>query len=137
MRRRQFIKVVAASAAAWPFVAFAAERPRRVGVLWNFNASDPEGKARLLMFRTALEQLGWIEGRNLRTDERWNASDPDGSRTGATELLQLAPDVVLATGTPAASALQQATRTVPVVFVAVADPVSSGLVRSLARPGQN
>lgn len=137
MRRRQFIKVVAASAAAGPLIAFAIERTRRVGVLWNFAAADPEGKARLLLFRKALQQLGWIEGRNLRIDERWNAGDPDSSRTGAAELLQLSPDVVLATGTPAVAALQQATRTVPVVFVAVADPVRSGLVKSLAQPGEN
>jgi putative tryptophan/tyrosine transport system substrate-binding protein len=137
MRRRKFLKLVGVSAAAWPSVAFAVERTRRVGVLWNFGPEDRERKARLVVFRNTLQQLGWTDGRNLRIEERWNASDPEGSRKGAGELLQLSPDVVLATGTPAVAALQQSTRTVPVVFVAVADPVSSGLVRSLARPGEN
>jgi putative tryptophan/tyrosine transport system substrate-binding protein len=137
MRRRQFIKVFAGSAAAWPLMALAQERVRRVGVLWNFAAEDPEGKARFLAFREALQQLDWVDGRNMRIDNRWNAGDPNSSRTAATELVQLSPDVVLATGTPAVAALQQATQTVPVVFVAVADPVSAGFVSSMAQPGGN
>lgn len=137
MRRRQFIKVFAGSAAMWPLSAFAEARARRVGVLWNFAAEDQEGKARLLAFRDALERLNWVDGRNVRIDHRWNAGDGNGSRTGATELVQLSPDVILATGSPAVAALQQATRTVPIVFVAVADPVTAGFVVSLAHPGGN
>jgi putative ABC transport system substrate-binding protein len=137
MKRREFIRALAGTAAAWPLVAIADTRLRRVGMLWNFAAEDPEAKARFLAFQEALERLNWIDGRNVRIDHRWNAGDSNGSRTGATELVQLSPDVIVAAGSPAVAALQRATQTIPVVFVAVSDPLSAGFVASLAHPGGN
>ena len=110
---------------------------RRIGVLMSDAANDPEGQARVTVFVQALQQLGWTDGRNMRIDVRWGAVDADRYRKYAEELVALAPDVILATSSAALGTLQRATRTVPIVFAAVADPVGAGYVDSLARPGGN
>jgi putative ABC transport system substrate-binding protein len=112
-------------------------RMRRIGVLMNLASDDVEGQARLAAFHQGLQQLGWSVGSNVRIDYRWGAGDVDRIRTFASELVAFAPDVILSTGSPSAAALQQATHTVPIVFVTVVDPVGSGFVDSLARPGGN
>jgi putative ABC transport system substrate-binding protein len=138
MRRRDFITLLG-GAAAWPLAARAQqpERARRIGVLMNLAADDPEALSRITAFVQGLQQLGWTEGRNMRIDTRWGAGDAARFHRYAEELLAFAPDVVLASGTPSIQALQQATRTVPIVFASVGDPVGMGLVASLARPGGN
>jgi len=138
MRRREFITLLGGAAAAWPFVAGAQqpERIRVIGVLISTAADDPEGQARIAAFRQGLQELGWTEGRNVRIDTR-TAVDADQFRTQAAELVALASDVILAATTPGVAAVQHATRTVPVVFVTVFDPVSAGFVSNLARPGGN
>jgi putative ABC transport system substrate-binding protein len=138
VRRRDFITLLC-SAATWPLGARAQqpEHVRQIGVLGNLATGDPQGQARLAAFRQGLQQLGWTDGRNVRLDIRWAAGDVDRFRKYAAELVALAPDVILSTGSPSAAALQQATRTVPIVFVTVVDPVGSGFVDSLARPGGN
>src|SRR5262245_43699622 len=137
--RRQLITLLGGVAAAWPLAARAqqADRVRRVGVLMNLTADDPEASTRVTALAQGLQQLGWTDGRNVRIDYRWGAADADRSRKHAAELVTLAPDVILASGTPAVAALQQATRTVPIVFVNAVDPVGAGLVDSLAQPGGN
>jgi putative ABC transport system substrate-binding protein len=110
---------------------------RRVGVLMNTSADDSTGQRRLATFLEKLQQLGWSDGRNVRIDTRWAAAEVEGGREYAAELIRLAPDVILASNAPSVSALQQGTRTLPIVFVAVADPVGTGLVASLGRPGGN
>ena len=124
---------------AWPLAARAqqADRMRRVGVLLNRVADDPEEQARLAAFLQRLQELGWTDGRNVRIDYRWAAADADRSRTYAAELVALAPDVILAAGSQSTAALLQTTRTVPIVFVNVVDPVGAGYVARLARPGGN
>ena len=138
MRRREFITLLG-GAAAWPLAARAqqAERVRRIGVLMNFSADDAEGQARLAAFLQGLQEAGWAVGRNMRIDLRWGGGDPESFRKQASELVALAPDIVFASGIPAATPLLQATRTVPIVFAQVVDPVGAGLVASLARPGGN
>jgi putative tryptophan/tyrosine transport system substrate-binding protein len=137
MKRREFITLLA-GAAAWPRAARAqqTDRVRRIGVFMNLAADDPEGQARNTAFVQALQQLGWIEGRNVRIDTRWG-TDAASTRKYAAELVALAPDVILATASTATGALHQMTRTVPIVFVIVIDPVGAGYVESLARPGGN
>ena len=137
MRRRDFIAAIG-SAAAWPVAAHAQkpERVRRIGVLMNLSAGDPEAQTRIAAFMQGLQELGWAVGRNLRVDYRWGG-DPDRYRIGAEELVALAPDLVLASTTPALAAARLATRTIPIVFVNVVDPVGAGFVESLARPGGN
>lgn len=139
MRRRDFITAVAASTLAWPLAAGAQQREkmRRVGVLMTLAADDPEGLARVTAFAQRLQELGWRDGRDVRIDYRWAAADAASSHRQAQELLTLAPDVIIAVATPNVVALQQATRTVPIVFVGVTDPVGAGLVESLAHPGGN
>jgi putative ABC transport system substrate-binding protein len=139
MRRREFITLAGGAAAAWPLAARAqqAERVRRVGVLMNLTADDDEASRRVTALAQGLQQLGWTDGRNVRIDYRWGAADTDHSRRYAAELVALAPDVMLASGSPAVAALQQAARTVPMVFVNIADPVGAGFVDSLAKPGGN
>ena len=140
IRRREFLSLLGSAAAAWPLAARGqpSERVRRVGVLMHLAADDPEGQPRIIVFEQGMRELGWAVGRNLQIDYRWAAGDPDRFRKYAAELVALAPDVVLAaSGTPLVVALQQATATVPIVFVGVADPVGAGLVESLARPGGN
>jgi ABC-type uncharacterized transport system substrate-binding protein len=138
MRRRQFMTLLGGAAAAWPLAARAqqGEPMRRIGVLMYLAADDAEGQARLAAFAQALKQLGWSDGRNLRIDTRW--ANADDIRKHAAELVALAPDVLLAaTGTATVAPLLQATRTVPIVFVSVIDPVGAGFVASLAQPGGN
>jgi putative ABC transport system substrate-binding protein len=139
MQRREFIKVIVWSAAAWPLAAHAQqpEQMRRIGVLMNRAENDAEGQARIVAFRQALEQLGWNEGRNMRIDIRWGEDKIDLEHKYAAELVALAPDVILASGTMSVSALQALSRTLPIVFAAVADPAGAGFVESLARPGGN
>ena len=139
IHRREFITLLGGAAAAWPLAARAqqGDRMRRIGVLMNQAAEDPEGRARLAALVQGLQELGWIDGRNVQIDYRWGAGDADRFRRYAAELLGFAPDVILAGGGPAMAALQQATRDVPIVFALVSDPVGSGYVASLARPGGN
>ena len=137
MRRREFITLIG-GAAAWPLAARAQqpERMRRIGVLMYWTADDTEGQARLAAFTQALKQLGWSDGSNLRIDIRWATADD--VRRHAAELVALAPDVLVSgTGTATTVPLLESTRTVPIVFVAVIDPVGAGFVASLARPGGN
>ena len=137
MRRRKFIALLG-GAAAWPLAARAqqGDRMRRIGVLMYLPADDAEGQARLAALTQALERLGWSDGRNLRIDTRW--ANADDIRRHAAELAALAPDVLLAgTGTATVAPLLEATRTVPIVFVSVIDPVGAGFVASLAQPGGN
>jgi putative ABC transport system substrate-binding protein len=137
--RREFMTLLGGAAAAWPLAA-RAQQPdhvRRIGVLMNGAADDPEQQARLTGFLQGLQQLGWTDGRNVRIDTRWGAGDVERFRSYAAELVALVPDVILASGSPVMASLQQATRTVPIVFALVADPVGSGYVASLARPGGN
>jgi putative tryptophan/tyrosine transport system substrate-binding protein len=138
MKRREFITLLGA-AAACPLAADAqpAERVRRIGVLMNFVADDPAAQPRLTAFLQGLAQLGWTDGRNVRIEIRWSAGDPERIRKSVTELVALAPDVVLTVGSPTTGPFLQATRTVPIVFVQVADPVGGDFVASLARPGGN
>jgi putative ABC transport system substrate-binding protein len=139
MRRREFIALLCGSAAAWPLGARAQQggRARRVGVLMSTAADDPESLLRVSALAQGLGELGWSVGRNLQIDYRWGAGDAERFRRSATELVALAPDVILANSSSSVLAVQQATRVVPIVFVNVADPVGSGFVTSLARPGGN
>jgi putative tryptophan/tyrosine transport system substrate-binding protein len=138
MKRREFITLLG-GAAAWPLAA-PAQTPssvRQIGVLMNTDAGDREGLARLAAFQQALQQLGWSEGRSAHVNVRWSAGNSDQFRGYATELVALAPDVILASGSPSVAALQRAARNVPIVFVQVVDPVGNGFVDSLPRPGGN
>jgi ABC-type uncharacterized transport system substrate-binding protein len=137
LRRREFVMLLGGAAVAWPGAGRAQERTRRIGVLVNTSEDDPNRQRFLGVFLQALQRLGWEDGRNLRIEIRWAAGDPDRYRRYAAELVEHAPDVVLAVTTPAVVALQQASRDVPIVFVGVVDAVGSGLVVSLARPGGN
>jgi putative ABC transport system substrate-binding protein len=138
VRRREFILGLG-GAAAWPLAARAQqhERMRRIGVLMNVAADNPRGQAGVAAFQQVLQQLGWSDGRNVRIDTRWGANDIDLDRKYAAELVALAPDVILASSTPSVMALQHVTRTLPIVFVQVSDPVGAGVVDTLARPGGN
>lgn len=139
MRRRDFITVIAGAATGWPLAA-RAQQPsgmRRIAVLMLPGPNDPEGQARVGALTQGLEQAGWTMGRNLHVDIRWNVDSPDDIRRYTAEALGLAPDVIVANGTPIATALQHANRDVPVVFVGVVDPVGADLVDSLAHPGGN
>src|SRR6516225_8580949 len=139
MRRREFITLLGGAAAAWPLAARAQQpdRMRRIDVLMNFRSDEPEGQARMAAFLQALQKLGWNEGDNVRTDVRWAEDDIERFRKYSEELVGLHPDVILASASQALAALQRTTRSVPIVFVNVADPVGAGYVRSLARPGGN
>ena len=138
-KRRAFITLLGGAAAAWPLAARAQqpEPMRRIGVLFPGAADDQGGQARLTAFLQGLQSLGWADGRNVRIEYRWGGSDAERLRKHAEELAELAPDVILATGTGALGRLLQTTRTVPIVFVQVTDPVGGGFVKSLARPGGN
>jgi putative tryptophan/tyrosine transport system substrate-binding protein len=139
MKRREFITFLGGTAAAWPLAvrAQAADRMKRIGVLLNLAEDDPVTRGRLAAFLGALQELGWSEGRNLRIDYRWGLGDADRHRINAEELVALAPDVILAHGSTIMGPLQRVTRTVPIVFVSVADPVAGGFIASLAQPGTN
>jgi putative tryptophan/tyrosine transport system substrate-binding protein len=138
MKRREFITLLG-GAAAWPLGARAqqGDRMRRVGVLMGLTADNADGQARLAAFLQSLQQLGWTDGRNMRIDTRWGSGDAERQRRDAAELVALAPDVILGNGSAAVGPLLQATRTVPIVFTAITDPVGAGFVDSLARPGGN
>ena len=137
--RRQFISALGGAAATWPLAARAqqGESMRRIGVLTNLATGDPEDQTRNAAFLQGLQQLGWTVGRNVWIDYRWGAGDADRNRRNVTELAALAPDVILVTGTPVLGPLLQATRTIPIVFMQVPDPVGAGYVESLSRPGGN
>jgi putative ABC transport system substrate-binding protein len=138
VRRRDFITLVGGAAAAWPLAARAQQNGvRRIGMLMVQGQDDADGQARKNAFLQALQHLGWTDGRNLRLDYRWCAGDPNLIRKGAAELAALVPDVILTSSAAAVGPLLQATRTVPVVFVLVADPIGAGFVKSLAHPGGN
>jgi putative tryptophan/tyrosine transport system substrate-binding protein len=139
MRRREFITLIGGAAASWPLAARAqqSEPMRRIAVLMNRGADDAEGQASVAAFQQALQQLGWNDGGNVRLDIRWSHNDVDLDRKYAAELVALAPDVILAAGTLSVTALQRVTRTLPIVFVGVSDPVGAGVVDSLPRPGGN
>jgi putative ABC transport system substrate-binding protein len=138
MKRREFVTLLG-GAAVWPLAAWAQqpERMRRIGVLTPFPADDAEGHARLTAFAQALQQLGWTVGQNVRVDYRWGPGNAETMRKYATELVALSPDVVLAYSSAAVPPLLEASRSVPIVFAGVADPVAAGFVESLARPGGN
>jgi ABC-type uncharacterized transport system substrate-binding protein len=139
LKRRDFITLLGGAAVAWPLAARAqqTERIRRIGVLMNFAASDPEGRARFAAFLEGLQQWGWTDGRNVQIDNRWVGSNPEYIRTHAVELVSLTPDVILASASITLGPLQQATRTIPIVFASAIDPVGAGLIASMARPGGN
>ena len=139
IRRREFITLLGGAAATWPLPARAQqpERVRRVGVLMPLTADDADEQALMLIFVQGLQQLGWTDGRNLRIDLRGAGANPDDSRKYAADLVALTPDVILSIGGVNLPSLQQATRTIPIVFLRVPDPVAAGFVDSLARPGGN
>jgi putative ABC transport system substrate-binding protein len=138
-RRKLLATLLGGAAAAWPLAARAQqpERLRRIGILMNRAADNPEGQDRLAAFHQGLQELGWNVGRNVRIDTRWSEDNADRSAKYAAELLALTPDIILASGTLAVTALQHISRTLPIVFAAVADPVGAGFVDSLAHPGGN
>ena len=138
MRRREFIALLG-GAAAGPISAHAqqSERPRQIGMLIPFNDNEPEVKARLSAFKQRLHELGWIESRNIRFDYRFTGQDAERIRTGAEELIALGPHVIIVWGNPAVAILQKATQTIPIVFVGASDPLESGFVTNLGRPGGN
>jgi putative ABC transport system substrate-binding protein len=139
IRRPSFILMLAGTLVALSLAAVAQQlkRPSRIGVLMNLASDDQESQVRFATFLQALHQSGWIEGHNVRIDTRWGAGDANRTRRYAAELVALAPDVIVAASTPALGPLQSATRTVPIVFVQVADPVGGGFVDNLQRPGGN
>jgi putative tryptophan/tyrosine transport system substrate-binding protein len=139
MRRREFITLLGGTVATWPLAAGAqqSERTRRIGVLSSLAETDVEAQAWDTAFRKRLAELGWIEGRNVRIDYRWAAGSVDRMRLFASELVQLNPDALVSISTPATAALQAETRTIPIVFAWVSDPIGSGFVSSLAHPGGN
>jgi putative ABC transport system substrate-binding protein len=139
MRRREFISLLGGAAAAWPIAASAQQLGgiRHVGVLLAFDESDPRPQRWLTSFTKGLAELGWTSGRNLQTDIRWAGNDVDLMQKFAKELVALKPNVILAFGTPVTAALQRETRTIPIVFAIVSDPVGEGFVGSLAHPGGN
>jgi putative ABC transport system substrate-binding protein len=139
MQRREFIKIIAGSALVWPLAAHAelGERVRRIGVLLARAADDPEATEDIGAFAQGLAELGWTIGRNVRIEYRYAANDPEASGKYAKEMVALAPDVVLAAGTPSVAALQQISRSIPIVFATVTDPVGAGFVDSVAKPGGN
>jgi len=139
LRRRDFIKAIVGSTAAWPLVARAQqdERMRRIGVLIAFAESDHEAQSWVAALREELRKLGCTDGRNIEIDTRWAAADVDSMKQYAKELVALQPDLMVTSSTPATAAMLQQTDTIPIIFVLVADPVGSGFVASLPRPGGN
>jgi putative ABC transport system substrate-binding protein len=139
IRRREFVAALGGTAAAFPVTARAQQggRMRRIGVLMDAAEDDPEYQARLAAFRQGLERLGWAEGRNVRTDTRHGTGRPDQFPVLAKELIALQPDVIFVTGTGTTAAVQRESRTIPIVFIGVADPIGEGFIASLARPGGN
>jgi putative tryptophan/tyrosine transport system substrate-binding protein len=136
MRRREFIAAIAGSAAAWPLTAHAQPEPiRRIGVLMGFPESDSQAQGFIAAFRDGLQKLGWTDGRNVRIDTRWAAFDAESRQRFAKELIALQPDLILSHTTPTTAALLQQTRAIPIIFATVTDPIGSGIVASLPRPG--
>jgi putative ABC transport system substrate-binding protein len=137
--RREFITVLGGAAAGWPLSARAQqpEQVRRLAVFMNLTEGDPEAQRSLTALRQGMGALGWIEGRNLHIDYRWATDDPNSIRASVSELVRLAPDVILASATDGLAAFQHETRNIPIVFVSVSDPVGQGFVESLAHPGSN
>ena len=137
MRRREFITVLGGVALAWPLGARAQQSRRRIGVLMAFDENDPQIRGWLSNFTQGLAELGWTEGRTVRLEVRWAAGSVDRMRTFAKELVELQPDVIVASTTPVTAALQRDTSTIPIVFVLVSDPVGAGFVAGLPRPSGN
>src|SRR5207244_3113388 len=139
MRRRKFITLIGGAAAAWPLAARAQQpdRMRRIGVLLGFPEADDEGQASVAAFQQRLQELGWTIGRNIWIDIRWAGGEPDKARTFAKELVSASPDLIVPTSNLVTAILQKETSTVPILFVLVGDPVGSGFVANLARPGGN
>src|SRR5215831_13013990 len=136
LKRREFISLLGGAAAAWPIAARGQEGMRRVGMISGI-ADEAGTRARLAAFLPALQRLGWTEGRNVQFEYRWGNGDTETLRKDAAELAAVAPDVIVATGGATTTYMLQATHTVPIVFVIVPDPVGSGFVKSLSRPGGN
>ena len=137
MRRRDFIKVIAGSAVGWPHAA-RAQRPdamRKIGMIMGFPESDPQARPRVNAFLAALQELGWNDGGNIKMEYRWAAGEENRIRAAAADLVAQAPDVIVAHGSEGTSAVKSYTRTIPIVFVQVSDPVGLGVVESLAHPG--
>ena len=139
MRRRDFIKVIAGSASAWPLAALDQQthRVRRIGLLMMYAENSAAGQAWVAALRDGLRPLGWMEGQNLRIDYRWATSDPDLVQRSAKELVALQPELILSSSTPTTSALQRETRNIPIIFTNIVDPIGSGFVANLSRPGGN
>jgi putative ABC transport system substrate-binding protein len=142
VKRREFVTLTGGAAALWslwllPLSAQPANRPQRVGILMGIAERDPEGEARIAALQRGLQELGWVDGRNLQFDIRRTAGEPEQLRPLAEEMVQLKPDLIIAVTTSAVAALLQVTRTIPIVFVQVTDPLGSGFISSLARPGGN
>ena len=138
MRRRDFVKTIVASAAAWPLAARAQQgTTKRIGVLMPKSEGNADSKARVVVFENTFKQLRWVPGRNLQIDYRWAMGDIQKMRSLAADLVNSAPDALVAVSTPALAAIQKATHTIPIVFVAVSEPVINGFVPSLAHPGGN
>jgi putative ABC transport system substrate-binding protein len=139
MRRRDFIALVGGAAVGWPQIACAqqADKPRLIGVLMGWESNDPEGQNRLMAFRKALQEQGWIEGRNLRIEVRWTAATVEPVKRYAEELVAFAPDAILCGPVPPTKELSRLTRTIPIVFAGVSNPLGIGVVGSLARPSGN
>src|SRR5262245_56184838 len=139
LHRRAFISLLGGAAAVWPLAARAQqpERMRRFGVLSTFAESDPEAQSLVQALDQTLQELGWVEGRNLRIDRRWAAGNPGRIEGFAKLLIVLEPDVIVAHGTPAVIALRNETRSIPIVFVQVTDPIGAGFIANLAHPGGN
>ena len=139
MKRREFITLLGGAAAVWPLAARAqqGDRVKRIGVLMAYAEGDLEGEGFVAAFREGLQQLGWAEGRNIRIDLRWAAADEEAMQRFAQELVALQPDLILSQVTPTTAALLQQTRTIPIVFAMVADPVGSGFDATLSRPDGN
>jgi len=138
VKRRTFITLLG-GAAAWPVMARAQQpdRVRRIAMLSGLAASDPEAQARVTAFRQGLKELGWTEGRNVHIDFRWSTGDATEMRTFATELVELKPDLIVGMTTPAVAALVQETKTIPIVFASIVDPLGRGFISNMARPGGN
>jgi len=139
MLRRKFLKLLGGTLTTWPFSVYAqkSETTRRVGVLMETSGNDLEAQSLLKITRERLEELGWSEGRNIRVEDRWAGGDNSRLRAYASELVQLSPDVLICEGTPVVAALQEVTRSIPIVFVNANNPIGSGFVASIARPGGN
>jgi putative tryptophan/tyrosine transport system substrate-binding protein len=137
MRRREFITLLGRGAATWPLAAYAQEGKQRIGIMMAFADSDPQAQGFVTAFREGLQKLGWTEGRNIQIDVLWGSTDPAIMQQFAKQLVSSQPNLILSSGTPTTLVLQRQTRTIPIIFATVVDPVGSGLVKSLPRPGGN